>query len=62
MMVSWDIRLILRSTLAHRGDDRDTKSSTLALPGLTGSILGVDISTERERDAHTERLVDVLFR
>jgi len=34
----------------------------LALPGLTGSILGVDISTERERDAHTERLIDVLFR
>ena len=33
----------------------------LALPGLTGSILGVDISTERERDAHTERLIDVLF-
>ena len=26
MEVSWDIRLILTSTLAHRGDDRDTKS------------------------------------
>jgi len=32
MMVSWDIRLLLCSTLTDRGEDRDIKSGKLA-PG-----------------------------